>query len=96
MTFTMEETAFLAEKGFDDFIVSYPTVQPTDLDLFAGLIRAGKTVSLVVDSEDHLERLSRTGEREGVVLGACMLPAGAALPDWSSLFFIAQLLYGIP
>jgi len=72
MTFTMEETAFLAEKGFDDFIVSYPTVQPTDMDLFAGLIRGGKTVSLIVDSEDHLERLSRTGEREGVVLGACM------------------------
>ena len=43
MTFTMEETVFLAENGFDDFIVSYPTVQPTDLDLFAGLIRAGKT-----------------------------------------------------
>ena len=72
MTFTMEETAFLAEKGLDDFIVSYPTVQPTDLDLFAGLTRAGKTVSLIVDSEDHLERLSRAGERGGVVLGACM------------------------
>jgi len=72
MTFTMEETAFLAESGFDDFIVSYPTVQPADLDLFVGLVRAGKTVSLIVDSEDHLERLSRAGEREGVVLGACM------------------------
>jgi D-serine deaminase-like pyridoxal phosphate-dependent protein len=72
MTFTMEETAFLAGKGFDDFIVSYPTVQPSDLELFAGLVRAGKTVSLIVDCEDHLERLSRAGEKEGVVLGACM------------------------
>ncbi len=72
MTFTMEETAFLAEQGFDDFIVSYPTVQPSDLELFAGLVREGKTVSLIVDCEDHLERLSRVGEREGVVLGACM------------------------
>ncbi len=72
MTFTMEETAFLADKGFDDFIVSYPTVQPTDLKLFADLVRAGKTVSLIVDSEEQLERLSRTGEKEGVVLGACM------------------------
>ncbi len=72
MTFTMEETAFLAGKGFDDFIVSYPTVQPTDLDLFVDLTRAGKTVSLVVDSEEHLEGLSRAGEREGVVLRACM------------------------
>jgi D-serine deaminase-like pyridoxal phosphate-dependent protein len=72
MTFTMEETAFLAEQGFDDFIVSYPTVQPSDLDLFVALVRQGKTVSLIVDSEDHLKFLSRAGEREGVVLGACM------------------------
>ncbi len=72
MTFTMEETAFLADRGFDDFIVSYPTVQPTDLALFARLVRAGRTVSLVVDSAQQLERLSRVGEQEGVVLGACM------------------------
>lgn len=72
MTFTLEETAFLADRGFDDFIVSYPTVQHTDLELFAGLARTGKTVSLVVDSADHLERLSRAGERAGVVLAACL------------------------
>lgn len=72
MTFTMEETAFLAEKGFDDFIVSYPTVQPTDLKLFAGLTRAGKSVSLVVDCAEHLELLSREGARQGAVLRACL------------------------
>ena len=72
MTFTMEETAFLAEQGFDDFIVSYPTVQPSDLDLLVGLTRAGKRVSLVIDSVDHLETLSETGQRAGVVLQACM------------------------
>ncbi len=72
MTFTMEETAFLAEQGFDDFIVSYPTVQPSDLALLADLTRSGRTVSLVVDCPEHLERLSRAGEEAGVVLRACM------------------------
>jgi D-serine deaminase-like pyridoxal phosphate-dependent protein len=72
MTFTMEETAFLAKRGFDDFILSYPTVQPSDLELLADLTRAGKQVSLVVDSLDHLRGLSTAGERAGVILKACM------------------------
>ena len=72
MTFTTEETAFLAERGFDDFILSYPTVQPSDLDLLVDLTRAGKLVSLVVDSVDHLRSLSQAGERAGVILKACM------------------------
>ena len=72
MTFTTEETAFLAERGFDDFILSYPTVQPSDLDLLVDLTRAGKEVSLVVDSVDHLRSLSEAGERAGVILKACM------------------------
>jgi D-serine deaminase-like pyridoxal phosphate-dependent protein len=28
LTFTAEETAFLAESGHDDFILAYPTVRP--------------------------------------------------------------------
>jgi D-serine deaminase-like pyridoxal phosphate-dependent protein len=72
MTFATEETAFLAEKGFDDFILSYPTVQPSDLDLLVDLTRAGKKVSLVIDSVDHLRRLSEAGEQGGVILKACM------------------------
>jgi len=36
MTFTMEETAFLAQKGFDDFIVAYPTVQESDWTFLPG------------------------------------------------------------
>jgi D-serine deaminase-like pyridoxal phosphate-dependent protein len=72
MTFTVEETFFLAEQGFDDFIVSYPTVQPSDIELLVGLTRSGKQVSLVVDSLEHLKTLSEAGERAGVVLKACM------------------------
>ena len=72
MTFTVEETALLAEQGFDDFIVSYPTVQPTDLDVLVGLTRAGIKASLVIDSVDHLERLSEAGDRAGVTLHGCM------------------------
>lgn len=31
LTFTAEETAFLADKGHDDLLLAYPTVQPEDM-----------------------------------------------------------------
>jgi D-serine deaminase-like pyridoxal phosphate-dependent protein len=72
MTFTVEETAYLADQGLDDFIVAYPTVQPGDLDLMVKLTQAGKTVSLMIDCVDHLEILSAAGEKAGTVLHACL------------------------
>ncbi len=72
MTFTMEETAFLAERGFDDFIVAYPTVQPSDLELFVKLIRKKKKVSLMIDSAEHLQILSKAGRKGKVALNACL------------------------
>ncbi|HPB70837.1 MAG: alanine racemase [Syntrophales bacterium] len=70
--FTVEEAAFLAERGFDDLLVAYPTVQPSDLSLLSRLTASGKQVSLVVDAPAHLERLSAAGERAGVTLSACL------------------------
>jgi len=72
MTYTVEDAAFLSRQGFDDFIVSYPTVQPSDLDLLVDMARQGRQVSLVVDCEEHLRALSRAGEQAGVELEACL------------------------
>lgn len=72
LTYTVEETKFLADKGHDDFIVAYPTIQPSDLDLLTRLILDGKTVSVMVDSLLHLTTLSAAGQRAGVTLSACL------------------------
>ena len=72
MTYTAEDAAFLARHGMDDFIVSYPSVQPSDMGLLADMTRRGKVVDLVVDCEDHLRALSLAGRAAGVVLGACL------------------------
>ncbi|MBI9087315.1 MAG: alanine racemase [Desulfobacterales bacterium] len=72
MTISVEETACLAGLGLDDFIVAYPTVQPSDMQLLVDLAREGKKVSLMVDCEAHLKILSNAGLEAGVVLGACM------------------------
>ena len=72
LAFTVEEGAFLADHGFDDIIVAYPTVQPSDMDLMAEVTRKGIRISLVVDSLEHLHRLAEAGLRSGVDLQACL------------------------
>jgi len=72
LTFTAKETAWLAQKGHDDFLLAYPTVQASDLRILADLTRAGKTVRMVVDCPEHLEALSWAGKEAGVVISACL------------------------
>ncbi len=58
MCYAAEEAAFLASRGFDDLLVAYPTVQPSDLQALRELHESGKDVKLVVDSLDGLRVLS--------------------------------------
>ena len=72
LTYTVEESVYLAGMGHDDFIVAYPTVQYWDLELLAGLIRVGKQASVMVDSREHLQVLSKTAEDFEVTYSACL------------------------
>ena len=49
------------DQGFDDILVAYPTVQPSDLDLFCAYTKKDATLSLMADSRTHLNILSRAG-----------------------------------
>ena len=70
--FTMEEAAFLADRGFDDIIVAYPSVQASDVELLVRLTKAKKTVALMVDSLEHLAILNAAGKRARARLRACL------------------------
>ncbi|MBN1449749.1 MAG: alanine racemase [Anaerolineales bacterium] len=72
LTYTVEETKFLADKGHDNFIVAYPTIQPSDIELIIRLARDGKSASVMVDSLQHLTILSAAGEGAGVAFSACL------------------------
>jgi len=85
LTFTAEETAWLAAKGNDDFVLAYPTVQPSDLAILSRLTQDGVTVSCMVDCPEHLQLLSQAGEQAGVVISACMEVDLAYRPLGSSL-----------
>jgi D-serine deaminase-like pyridoxal phosphate-dependent protein len=68
MTFTLRESIWLAEDGFDDLLLAYPT---TDRAALAALTRleTERQPALVVDSETHLD-----------LIDAAAPPAGRAAP----------------
>jgi len=55
MCFSAEEALFLSSRGFDDFLVAYPTVQRSDLKALRELHASGRSVKLVVDSLDGVK-----------------------------------------
>ena len=68
MTYHAAETAFLAEQGFDDLLLAYPTARASDARLLAEVARAGKIVSTVVDDARHLDVLQTAAGEAGVKL----------------------------
>jgi len=58
MCFSIEEAAFLGTSGFDDFLIAYPTVQETDLEIAWEMVQRGKTLALMIDEPAHVEILS--------------------------------------
>jgi D-serine deaminase-like pyridoxal phosphate-dependent protein len=55
MAFTLPEALWLAAEGFDDILVAYPTVDRTALARLARDERAAATVTVMVDSAEHLD-----------------------------------------
>ena len=59
MCYAASEAWFLAEQGFDDLLLAYPTRQPADVALLRRIHDAGKCVRLVVDSLAAAEWVSQ-------------------------------------
>ncbi|MBI2061237.1 MAG: alanine racemase [Nitrospirae bacterium] len=68
MTYTAAETAFLAEQGFTDFLLAYPTARADDADVLARLNGSGVPAAVVADSPEQLAALSAAGQRAGATI----------------------------
>jgi len=65
MTFSVPESEFLAQQGFDDFLVAYPTVQKSDLYIAWKLtIEEKKIITLMIDSIQHVDLLDAFWEEK--------------------------------
>lgn len=57
MCFSVQEANFLANQGFDDLLIAYPSVSAEDLQALRELHLSGRQVSMVIDHPKHLEAL---------------------------------------
>lgn len=77
MCFSTQEAYFLSSQGFDDLLIAYPTLQESELRVLRKIHESGKTVSLVVDCEAHLQVLE-------TVMRGCTCPFPVLIePDLS-------------
>jgi D-serine deaminase-like pyridoxal phosphate-dependent protein len=67
MCYSPAEAAWLASLGFHDLLVAYPSVEPDDLRAVAAQVRAGRSITLMVDAAAQLQRIARVAQAEGVV-----------------------------
>ena len=68
MAYCAAECATLAEFGFDDIVIAYPTVQPSDLAAVVAVNRVGATARLMVDSNEHVDAAAQAAREAGTVL----------------------------
>jgi D-serine deaminase-like pyridoxal phosphate-dependent protein len=58
MCYSAQEAGYLAEQGFDDFLVGYPTCQAHDVAAVHRVTQSEKKVTLIVDCPQQVERLA--------------------------------------
>lgn len=68
LCYAADEAAWLASEGFDDLVVAYPTTEPQALRAVAAQLRAGRRITLMVDSAAPLDALAAQAQAAGVVL----------------------------
>lgn len=72
MTFTAAETLYLLEKGFNNCLIGYPTVEIGTIKKLLHYSNSGKTVTFMVDCEEHLKILQNLAEEIGTVASICI------------------------
>ena len=84
MTFTLAETLWLHEQGFDDLLLAYPTTDRAAIARLARLDGPGRPI-LMVDSVEQLDWLARATPEAAAPLRLCIefdtsfrLPGGLA------------------
>jgi D-serine deaminase-like pyridoxal phosphate-dependent protein len=68
LCYSPAEAAWLAEQGFDDLVVAYPSVEPSEISAVAQQIRAGRSITLMVDHAAQIDRIDALAAAADVVM----------------------------
>lgn len=72
MAYSMREAVFLSGQGFDDILVAYPAWGEAAVSGLCEALRAGRTITCMVDSAGQVELLDQLGRSTDVVIPLCM------------------------
>ncbi len=72
MAFTLDEAIFLADNGFDDILLGYPSMQESLIRDVAKAVKGGKRIVLMADLVEHLELINKIGKEEEVDMLVCL------------------------
>ncbi len=72
MCFTAREAIYLASLGFTDLLVGYPCYGERDIEEVAQAVASGASITLMVDSIAHIERVNAVAERIGTKIPLCL------------------------
>lgn len=72
MCFTAEEAVYLNQNGLDDLLIAYPIWNQYHLRQIAKLRKAKHTITVMVDSTEHMERLEQIAKEENSTFLICL------------------------
>ncbi len=72
MTYHAAEAIYLARQGFDDLLMGYPIVSASFIEQIGELVKQGKQICLMVDSEEHLQIIHSIGEKLATQIPICI------------------------
>jgi D-serine deaminase-like pyridoxal phosphate-dependent protein len=72
MCYSASEALYLASKGFPDLLIGYPTWNEQDISAIAQATSEGASITLMIDSIEHVERIEALAQRQGVCLPVCL------------------------
>jgi D-serine deaminase-like pyridoxal phosphate-dependent protein len=72
MCYTAREALYLASKGFADLLIGYPTWNEPDIAAIAQATTEGASITLMIDSIEHIERIDAIAQLHAVQLPVCI------------------------
>ena len=72
MCYSAREAVYLASLGLQDLLIGYPAYHSEDIAAVAQATTNGASITLMIDSVDHVEQIERVAQRYGVRLPLCL------------------------
>ena len=72
MAFSPEEASFLADEGFDDILIGYPSVEISELEACLERVRSSKRIVFMVDDIRQVRLLDELASKHQTVAQLCL------------------------